>query len=397
MKKMTTATTTKDYYCSQKFWWLSIDIEKLSTQSCCAASPHKIDLASLTTNPGQLFNSPALLEERKQMLANIPVKSCDVCWRAESQNISSRRTQLGSEDKTHLNINSTPEILNIMVGSDCNLTCVYCCKQYSTAWFADINTNGTYLIDGVDDRFTINNKDRVLNQLSQKDLNKSINGIKIIDEIQLICSQSNIKQIDISGGEPFLYLYLRDLIKILPSDVQVVIFTGLGVDEKRFLKEINFLSEFKNVTVSISAESIGNTYEFIRAGNSWNRFEKNLNTLQQHHINYKFSSVLCNLSVLNFEKFVQYIGDTAVSYVPCYDPDYLAINVMDDASKDVIYNNMNNLSINAQNIIKGIIELPPTENQRNNLKIYLTEFARRRNLTLDIFPKTFINWINYVV
>lgn len=394
---MTTATTTKDYYCSQKFWWLSIDIEKLSTQSCCAASPHKIDVASLTTNPGQLFNSPELLAERKQMLANIPVKSCDVCWRSESQNISSRRTQLGSEDKTHLNINSTPEILNIMVGSDCNLTCVYCCKQYSTAWFNDINTNGPYLIDSADNRFTINNKDRVLNQLTQKDLRQSVNGNKIIDEIQLICSQSNIKKIDISGGEPFLYLYLIDLIKVLPSDVQVEIFTGLGVDEKRFSKQVGLLSEFKNVTVSISAESIGNTYEFIRAGNSWDRFEKNLNTLQQHHINYNFSSVLCNLSVLNFQNFVQYIGNTSISYVPCYDPDYLAINVMDDASKDIIYTNMSNLPINAQNIIKSIIEMPPTENQRNNLRIYLTDFAKRRNLSLDIFPKTFINWINYVV
>jgi organic radical activating enzyme len=394
---MTTATTTKDYYCSQKFWWLSLDVEKLSTQSCCTATPHKIDIAALSTNPGQLFNSPTLLEERKQMLANIPVKSCDICWRAESQGISSRRTQSNSESKTHLNINSTPEILNIMIGSNCNLTCVYCCKQYSTAWFADINTNGTYLIDGSDDRFTINNKDRVLNQLSQKDLNKSDNVKKLLDEIQLMCAQSSIKKIDISGGEPFLYLYLKDLIKVLPSDSEIEIFTGLGVDEKRFAKELGLLAEHKNVTVSISAESIGDTYEFLRAGNSWKRFENNLKILQQYQIKYKFTSVLCNLSLINFQKFIQYIGDTEIRYVSCFDPDYLSINVMDDKSKEIIFNNINNLPIEAQNIIKSMIELPPTEHQRNNLKIYLTEFAKRRNLSLEIFPETFINWINHVV
>ena len=70
-----------NFYCSQKFTSLSIDLEKRLLYSCCSAVPEKIDLDWLQQNPGMLFNSPNLQQERQAMLDNMPVPGCQQsCW-----------------------------------------------------------------------------------------------------------------------------------------------------------------------------------------------------------------------------------------------------------------------------------------------------------------------------
>jgi len=386
------------YYCSQKFWWLSVDIEKLSTQSCCSASPHSVDISWLKNNPGRLFNTVELHQERQMMLDGFPVSTCTKnCWVPESNKLISRRLSSKSDQKTHTSLESKPENLEIMVGSNCNLTCVYCCKQYSTAWYNDIDSNGSYPTVGFDDRFTLNTRDRVLHKLSQKDLNLSVNQRKLLDEIHTISHNSPITSIDVTGGETFLYLYLVDLIKLLPSTVKINIYTGLGVDEKRFAKELDKLSSHPNVCLVVSAESIGKYYEFIRFGNSWDRVEHNLQAIRDRNMSYKFNATISNLTLFGLKDFAEYTKGIDIDYQLCNDPIFLAINVLDDKSKEIIYNYINQLPEYAQNLIKSSMNQTTTDTQRMNLKKYLSEFAKRRNLSLDIFPETFINWINDVV
>ena len=108
---MPTKIIDNQYYCSQKFWWLTVEPERRSMLSCCAASTEKIDLNWLKENPGQLFNTPNLQQERQQMLENNPVASCeDSCWRAERIGLPSRRTRSGSTIKSHLDVVSSPTV-----------------------------------------------------------------------------------------------------------------------------------------------------------------------------------------------------------------------------------------------------------------------------------------------
>ena len=129
-----------NFYCNQKFWWLSVDLEKFQTFSCCAATPQRVNLSWVKENPGQIFNTPLLQQERTMMLDNQPVSSCSSsCWVPESQGMPSRRLTTNGQLSTHSSVVSSPETLNIVVGTDCNMTCVYCCKFYSTAWSRDIS------------------------------------------------------------------------------------------------------------------------------------------------------------------------------------------------------------------------------------------------------------------
>lgn len=349
-------------------------------QSCCAATPHKVDLTWLKQNSDNLFNIPILQQERREMLNGIPVASCeDTCWQAERRGIASRRTVMKSDVQTHTDVDAEPEVLHINVGSDCNLTCVYCTKQYSTAWLHDIANNGSYLDD---QRFKINTQDRVLLKLGQKQIDQT-------DSYQTLLNAATKYQnstVVISGGEPFLNNNLVEIVKKFKRPV--TIYTGLGINTARLERVLTELPS--TVEFIISAETTGNNYEFVRYGNTWEQFQTNLALIQQFG-KIKFSSVLSNLTILWFYEFEQQFKNIEIIPNFCTDPAYLGIHMLDKHSKDIIQSTQ---FVTANTEIKNNLNIEPTAEQHIQLRTYLNEYARRRNLSLDIFPTSFTTWLN---
>ena len=375
-RMMTTRTIKEQYYCSQKFWWLTVEPERRSMTSCCAASTQKIDLDWLRNNPGQLFNNPTLQQERQQMLRNEPPSSCeDTCWSAERAGLPSRRTSMKSNIKTHDDIVAFPTTLNINLGSDCNLTCSYCCKQYSTAWLRDINSHGSYLDDT---RFQLNNNDRIVLRLGQKTIKSSDTYKFILKEIQNI---KTVAKTIISGGEPFLYNDLDQLVKNLSGPINI--YTGLGVDPKRFKRVLDTLPD--TVTFTISAENTGKLYEFNRYGHSWNNFLHNLELIKQK-FDYRFGMVLSNLTVHGMSEFKRDFGTSRDVVNLCTDPNYLSASVLDPQSKQLYLESMPEFS--------DTISIAYDPQQKQKLKQYVDTFVTRRKLNLNIFPQHFVEWMN---
>jgi organic radical activating enzyme len=383
---------TNDFYCSQKFWWLTVDLEKQETQSCCAAVPARVDIKWLDANPGQLFNTPAAINERKMMLEGKPVASCEKqCWIPESQGLTSRRLTMGSNERTHESVVSDPSVLNVVVGTDCNLTCVYCCKQYSSAWSQDIYNNGDYSLPG--NRYNFSARDRVIMQISQKDFGRSANYTQLLNEVVELVKKSTLNTVIITGGEPFLYLELTALAQRLNEyGVLIKIFSSLGVNEKRFEKEIEKLKGL-NVEIVISNENVEDAYEFVRYGNTWERLNKNISTIEKYNIKYSFYSVVSNLTVMGIHKFIDWAGDRSIMFAPCSDPDYLSPSVLDPNTKQIILNQLDRYPEQLKQIIEKDLIVDPTELQHQQLKIYLKEFAQRRNLGFSIFGDSFQKWI----
>lgn len=376
-----------NFYCNQKFWWLTVNLEKHNISSCCAASPQQANINWITKNPGQLFNAPELQDERRAMLNNIPVSSCNSsCWNAESQGLPSRRTIMSGDTVTHNFIDAQPETLNIIVGSDCNMTCVYCCKFYSTAWSRDV-VKKSYEVISADDRFVVNTTDRILSRLSQKDLLQSNHRQILLDEIIRLCQTSSLTEIMITGGEPFLYLYLEQIIEAIPAGVSLKVWSGLGVDESRFKKEIAKLP--KDTTVIVSAENVKERYEFVRHGNTWQRFLNNIETLKNAGINYEFNATVTNLTVFGLPDFIKYAGNVPITFSACTDPDFLSVGVLDQESKKLVRHSTGILP----DFVSRALEVSPTENQIHNLKKYASDYSQRRQLDLSIFPRSFVNWL----
>ena len=329
------------------------------------------------------------------MLQNQPVASCNTaCWQPESQGKSSRRLVFKSNVLAQTSVEASPTNLNIIVGNDCNMTCVYCCKQYSSAWLRDLTENGTYhAVDTGDDRFEINNVDRILLRIGQKALDKSESTQRLLTEINSVLLASTIRQVIITGGEPFLYLGLADLVKSIPPHVKVIIQSGLGVNSRRLTQELEKLPT-DQIEIGISAESTNQLYEFVRYGNTWKRFTENIQVLRDLAIPYSFSSVVSNLTIHGLADFAQYAEDATVRYYPCNDPDFLSISVLDPASKDQILQSVDQIPPEVRSTIVESIVAEPTEPQRCNLNEYVNEFSKRRNiLPSTILPQSFIDWM----
>lgn len=393
-KKMKTSSTTRkmkttNFYCSQKWTWLGVDLEKKSAQSCCTAEPSRVDIKWLKQNSGQLFNTPLLQQERQLMLDNQPVASCESsCWRPERNGVASRRLIEQSFNPTHTELTASPEILNIIFGSTCNLTCSYCCKQYSSAWLHDIATAGTYLDQ---ERFTINNFDRVLLQLSQPELSTSVDFEFLLAESSQF---KNLKQVRISGGEPFLYNSLPVLLDQVGTAAEVVINSGLGVNPDRFARQLDRITHVDNLEITVSAENIDRFYEFNRYGNSYENFLCNLNAIKERNIRITFNSVISNLTVFGLADFVAEFGDYPIHYSFCSDPDFLAPNVLDSASIEQLATELDQSKLPVKEQLVASLYQPNTRDQQENLSIYLKEFARRRSLDLAIFPVSMLQWLS---
>lgn len=384
MKKRTTIT---DFYCNQKWTWLGVDLEKKSAQSCCTADLSRVDLKWLKENTGQLFNTPLLQSERQSMLNNQPVASCNSCWKVEQNNGVSRRMVEKSYTRTHTGLTSSPEILNIIFGSTCNLTCSYCCKQYSSAWLQDLFKNGSYLDS---DRFTVNNVDRVLAQVSQQELSNSPDFELLLDESTKF---KHLRQVRISGGEPFLYNSLPVLLEKVKAD-EIVINSGLGVNPTRFAKQLDRIQHVANLEITVSAENIGQFYEFNRYGNSYENFTKNLDEIKKRNIRITFNSVVSNLTIFGLVDFYNEYNSYPIHYSFCTEPDFLSVNVLDSTTVEDLEISINQSDLPIKEQLIQAIYQPNTKEQQESLSTYLKEFARRRELDLAIFPTSMLQWLS---
>lgn len=377
-----------DNYCSQKFWWFGVDIEKQETTSCCTATADRIDVEWVTQHPGQLFNTNNLKNDRQMLLDNNRPSSCSVCWQAEDRGIPSRRQLSDSQVKTHTDLNSTPRSLNIIIGSDCNLTCSYCCKQFSSAWANDLVVNGEYQV-GSPNRYSMTQKDKVIYKLSQKEIMRSKTRDMLLDEIALLPAE----KIMITGGEPFLNLDLSNLVVNAVCSKSLEIWTGLGVNTQRLVNEIEKIKATPNISIVISAENIESYYEFNRYGNSYEKFLTNLEVIKQSGIPFKFAATISNITLFGLSDFINAFGDYKIMFNICNDPEFLSINVLDDTSKHKLTKSLANTKVKIPDIIKGM-NVPCSQHQQQETAIFIKEFASRRNLSLDIFPESFIEWIN---
>lgn len=386
----------RDYYCSMKFRYLKIDLESQNTYTCHAAKPYRINFDWLEKNKGNIFNHDINVSERQMMLNNQRAPSCEQnCWHAEDQGMQSPRLFQEGFHRTHDQIITSPEIIDFTVGADCNLTCTYCCKEYSSAWRNDIQKNGEYQLPySNDNRYKLTSEDRLLIKIKQSNLVNTSRYQLLVDEIKL--NAGSLKRVDVTGGEPFLNNYFIDALSKLdiPDNVPIDIFTGLGVSYSRFNHMLDKISNKKNILLSISAEGIEEHLEFNRYGVKWQQFLNNLQSIRDRNINFKFHSTVTNLTVFGFFDFCNYFKNDKIVTTYAYQPKMMAVNIVDDNSKLMLIDQFNNWADSEKSILIKNINTPSDEKQRINLSNFLTEFVNRRpDLSLNIYPKSFLNWL----
>jgi MoaA/NifB/PqqE/SkfB family radical SAM enzyme len=382
-----------DVYCSAKFAELQVHISSRLLYNCCKAYPERIDLDWLENNPGKLFHTPTMVQDRTEMLAGKKCKSCDWgCYKYEEQGLLSARTEI----KNNGYINNTEGSLidlQIALSTDCNLTCAYCSAEWSTSWSTDLKENGRYNIKEIDDDH-YNTRVALWSKMKQKNRSTDSKFFHLVlREIEL---SKTIKRLAILGGEPLLNNNLISLLDRV-TDKKVSITSGLGVSIPRLEKILKQIKD-KNIDFIISAESTGKYFEFIRYGSEWKDFLRKTDMIKNNGNPIRFITTINNLSIFDIKSFYElmnqhhYITFNSVTNRP-----FLQANVLDDLSKKHFIESIGEDTNNEYyKKIIDILKIPYEEKERKNLSIFLKEFARRRSLSLDIFPNHFLKWLEII-
>jgi organic radical activating enzyme len=385
----------RDYYCSYKFKFLKIDLESKQVLNCHASRPHKVDFNWLGKNPGQLFNDDINVHERKQMLANERNSSCEQnCWFAEDRGSMSPRLSQNGLAKTHLDPITQPEIIDLTIGGDCNLTCSYCCKEYSSAWRRDLNNNGFYPLQTDSDRYRLTPLDQVLLNVGQKDLKATDHYQTLLNEVKL--AAPTLKELIVTGGEPLLDNQLiKNLADLkLQPDAKVYIYTGLGLSASRFDRLIPLLQAIPNLCLILSGENTEKFLEFNRYGIVWEEYLAKIDLLVDKKIDFIVHATITNLTIFDFVNFYKKFHKHIKVLAFAFQPRMMAIHMLDPTSKQHIRDTVTALPTDWQEQILQSIDAEPEEQCRQDLAVFLQEFtSRRTNISYNIFPKSFLDWL----
>lgn len=265
-------------YCASPWRGLHLNFEG-HVKTCCAGHPtmlskHNDDntLADDDRTIEEVLQSDAIKEVRASIKQGIlHPKYCEGCIKREDAGF-------GSERDWHNNISpdfdcSTaslddykPTLIDVRWNNTCNLACTYCTPYFSTKW-ASI-------------------KGESRNQTIKADYQD------IIDYIEL--HQDSVREVALVGGEPLMMKENDRLLDILPDDVLVTVITNMTTDFDIMPVPQKLLKRSK-VGWSMSFDNIGDRFEYVRWGSSWEQFDKNVKTVVDR---VKNSSHYCGIQAV---------------------------------------------------------------------------------------------------
>jgi sulfatase maturation enzyme AslB (radical SAM superfamily) len=253
----------------------------------------------------------------------------------------------------------------------CNFACVYCTPQFSSRWADELKVQTAVPTD-----------------LQQENFKKYI-----FDHAK------NLKHVYLAGGEPLLMKENLELLDLLNPKVNLRINTNLSkVDTKVFDR----ICEFKNVHWTISVETTGAEFEYIRYGGQWQDFVDNLMIIQKldHKISFNMLHFLLNyMSIFDCIDYLKSLGFHNNSFVagPMLTPVYLNIRHLPDLAMNQLRNTLHTkinehpgylLEDSYKNMLSYLDQ--PFEKNLSNSFEQMQAMDRRRGLnSRDVFKELY--------
>jgi MoaA/NifB/PqqE/SkfB family radical SAM enzyme len=263
--------------------WTSLNIDQTGRVSPCM---HSYDtVGNIKHTPiQQVIHGPVLTDIRNHMAQGLWHTACRWCRQLEETTGSSGRTARHVDPETLAAIDHDPanffKLEHIVVNWSnlCNLTCVYCNPETSTAW-------------------------------------QSIKGIPIThvkndhpDLIKLAQEHGHsVVGLTLGGGEPLLQRGLLDFLRCLnPDQVRVLVTTNLSVDIANNAI-YNELRTWPAVDWQISFDNADqDRFEYVRDGANWDTFVANIRVMkqhQQHVMAHPAYSIYCAMDLVKYYEF----------------------------------------------------------------------------------------------
>lgn len=260
------------------------------------------NLGDYTSNSLEdIWYSDAWKDFRKQHLNNERPDGCKSCWQMEDAGIKSTRQQVLEDyapqikelEKVNDLINPPfPRDMEFRFGNLCNMKCRHCSPKFSSQWVTQCKKDTEFY--------------NVVKEMSDGNLNYSINELPDNTMEQLKSFASNLDTIRITGGEPLMHPMHYEMLEVLKpyaKNITLEYNTNLHYLNSVF----NYWKDYKKVICRVSIDADRDTYEFIREGANLERLLNNwkiVKTEMSEQITNKTFDLhaTCTINVLNIVK-----------------------------------------------------------------------------------------------
>ena len=264
--------------------WATLDLRQDSQVRVCPHNPVAIGDTNNDTMDA-IINSSVLSSMRETIASGQWPNNCNYCKELEnSGHNSERQSQVKNclpklKEEINKNINTFILTETMIAWSNlCNLSCNYCNGWSSTAW--------------------------------QLAMTKSFELISVSDDAKdwVIKHSEKLKSVMIYGGEPLLQKKLPELLSALKGQSHIAIVTNLSVplETNPVFNAIIKNKDIEPVHWYISFDNIGEKFEYVRHGATWNLFKNNINILKKYNQTITAHSIYGLYSALTLEEYFDF-------------------------------------------------------------------------------------------
>jgi MoaA/NifB/PqqE/SkfB family radical SAM enzyme len=269
-------------------------------------------------------NSEYVKEVQEYMINNIPHPGCQKCWQRESEKLGSLRQRTSLEYKI-LGIDiDNPVIKNceIDLENTCNLTCLMCNENHSSAILAE-------------------NKKLGINKIEQVDVKWKQQGY---DSLEKLVSEHDIKVLNVRGGEPMYNKKLLELLEKIPASKTNNMVLHITTNATRYSEEWeNVFKKFSLVRVMFSIDAVGPLFEYIRFPAKWNEVCENIKKFRAlPNVKPLVNCTVQNLNISALVDLVKWCQETNIFLTldMLTFPGYMHFTNLPVAQKEIAINNL---------------------------------------------------------
>ena len=424
-------------FCAAKWLNATIWLGSGSTASCHHPPAHKIPLEEIEIDVSAIHNTKHKKLMRKMMLEGERPAECEYCWKIEdigNDNVSDRVFKtIIYNDKDIKQISELPwdsnvnlKTLEISFDRVCNLACSYCNASFSTTWAKDIKNNGPYQNLVSDGSGAFKQDGSWVEPYKTSDENPYIQSFWKWWDSGL---SNNLEELRITGGEPLMSgetWKLLDWFVSQQSPMRFALNSNLIAKKDIIDKLIDKTKKIKDFHLYTSCEAVGAQAEYIRDGLDYTLWKSNLIRIAKEgnvsglHIMMTINS-LCLFSITEFLDEVYEIKKQCNSRAPYVSlnllrfPSFQSPLALPDHIKnycrenlEVWYSNNKNNPLwtefekaSIERLIDYLVIVDAPHRRTSNkitlwrdFKTFYIEYNKRRNKTLDVFPKILTDWVD---
>jgi radical SAM protein with 4Fe4S-binding SPASM domain len=382
-----------DTFCALPWVNLSTDVNGSLRPCCKFAQPEPTNEYQLPNmkegSLDVLWNDQRFQNLRQAFLDGKKPKECQSCWDEEAAGMPSFRVQWAKDKKINTGgiefgpiATQGPRAMDLKLNNVCNLKCRICGPQASSTFLKEYQ-----------ERFDIKIEDGTY-WLSNKILGTA-------NEDVILQWAQDLIHLEITGGEPMASPENIKVLELLINSgraehISILLNTNGTLYNKKFL---DLLVKFKEITLCISVDDLGERLEYERYPTEWNTVQDNIKkfiALKAEHSNL-FLTLCPTVSVFNVYYLPEYLqwarSMNMFTYfnILHYPPSH-SIKNLPNTLKDIVSSRLDNSEFK---IVKNFLHL--TADDQTLIKEFIS-----KNTELDLFREqqfktTFGQWGQMII